>query len=283
MANVQGFGDLSVFSVGGNSLLTVIKGVEYEVSPTNADTSTISRVGTRRQKVKNTAMLRTATMSTLSGDSGMVASNLAISAFTIGGVDFLSYLKGGSFSGSFTEEDTSGPADAWTWAQIFGKDYSAEVTLMIPAAGDSQTPNFARSLMDEIHDADLNDQDTTRVAFSITIDGVAITVPMIIANVKHVINEKTHQIITLSLEGNDPGTGDYPTAPTGTTSLLEKAFNAYNTALAVVLTPAAGAAGLTYAGNVIFGPFSFSFNNAEIIQIQYEFHNRGAFTATNGS
>ncbi len=279
MANVQGNGDLSVFSIGGNSLLALIKNVEYELSPENADTTTILRAGKRRQKVKAGTTIRTALMSTLTGDAGLVSSNLAVGAFTIGGVDLLAYLRGGSFNGTFDVREVSGVAAAYKWPQIFGKDYTSEVTLVLPAAADSQTPNAARSFMASFHDPDLLDQDLTRVIFSITIDGTATTVPMIARTVKHQINGQQEQVFTISLEGNDPGTGAYPTAPVGTTSLLEAAFNAYNAPLAAVLTTGAALSGETYSGNVIITSFGFNFNDAEIIEISYEFASRGTFAA----
>lgn len=281
MALVQGHGDLAVYSIGGTSYLGLIKGVSYEFSPTNADSSPITIMGTRRQTVKKSVKISSSHMSTSSGDSGLVVGNLHVSGLSIGGVSFISYLRGGSFSGSFTHREVSSVGDVWSETQIFGKDYRTEVTLTIPAAGDSQTPNFARSLMDELHDSDLNDQDLTRVVFEIVIDGVTITVPMIVASATHAINEKQEQLITLSLEGNAPTSGDFPTAPTGTTTLLEKAFNSYNTPLAVVLTTGAAGSGEAYTGNVLFSGFSFGFNDAEINVIQYEFVSHGAFAAAN--
>jgi hypothetical protein len=177
--------------------------------------------------------------------------------------------------------EVSGVADPFKWPQIFGKDYRLDCTLVIPAAGDSQSPNFARAMGANLHDTDLNDQDLTRVTFTITIDGVTVTIPMQVASMTHTINQNQEQVISLSMNGVDPGTGAYPTAPTGTTSLLEKMFNAYNTVLACVLTTAAAGAGQTYSGNFIFTDFGFSFNDSEIIMIDYTLASRGTIVSAN--
>ncbi len=279
MANVQGFGDLQAFSIGGNSLLTVIKNVQYKWTLDKADTSTISRTGRRRQTVNKGGTITTGAMSTLASDSGMVASSLSISAFTLDGVSYLAYLRGGSVRGSFETRMVQGAADAPKWPQNFGKDYEWSIDLLIPAAADVQTANAAINLGPRLHDTDVLDQDLTRVVLSITIDGVATTMECEIDEFDHIINEKQEQEIKLRLTGNDPGTGNYPTAPTGSTSLLEKAFNASDTALAFVLTTSTAADGETYSGNAIITDFGFSFNGGEIIIIDYTFSTRGAVTA----
>ena len=281
MANAQGNGDLAVYTLDGSSQLTTIKNVAYEFTADKGDTTTINRPGSRRQTVRKGCTIKSGFMSTLSGDSGMVASNLAISAFSLGGQSYLSYLRGGSFRGSFTVREVPGVGDVFRWPQIFGKDYKMEVTLVIPAAGDSQLPNFARSQGANLHDTDLNDQDLTRLAVSITIDGVTTALTMEVDSMTHTVNQQQEQVITLSLSGNDPGTGAYPTTPTGTTTLFEKMLNAHNTVLAVVLTTAAAGSGQTYSGNFIFTDFGFSFNDSEIIMIDYTLSSRGPIASAN--
>lgn len=281
MANVQGSGDLSVFTIDATSMLALIKNVSYQAQIDKGEVGSIKRPGIRRQSVKKGITITTAMMSAMSGDAGLMASNLAISAFSVGGVSYAGYLRGGSFRGSFTTREVSAVGDAYKWPQHFGKDYTAEVTLVITLTGD---PNPMRNLSAGVHDADVLDQDLINVVFTITIDALTVTVPMQISSMKIDFNERQEMVCTLSLEGNDPGgSSDFPTAPTGTTTLLEKAFNLYNTALAFVLTTASGANGVAYAGNMIITDFGFNFNDAEITMIDYTFMSRGNFTATNGS
>lgn len=279
MPNVQSFADLSVFTLGAASLLAQIKGVQYEFSPENADTSTIKRGAKRRQTVKKGVTITTGLMSTMSGDASLVASNLAVSAMSLGGVSILSYVRGGSISGSYEVREVSGIADAYRWPQITGKDYEVELNLMLPAAGDSQVPNMVRALGPSIHDPDVLDQDLTRVTWSMTIDDVTITIPMIVESFEDTIRENQEQELRLRLSGCDPGTGAYPTSPTGTSSLLEAAFNAFNVPIAFVLTTAGAGAGVSYSGNAIVTRFGFSFNDAEITMIDYTFSSRGTVTA----
>lgn len=279
MPNVQSFADLDVFTADASSLLANIKGVTYTFEPENADSSAIKRIGKRRQTVKKGVTVATGTMSTLTGDASLVASNLAVSAMTLGGTSILNYLRGGSISGSFDVREVSGVADPYRWPQIFGKDYEVELNLLLPAAGDSQVSNMARVLSPLIHDPDLTDQDLTRVTWSMTIDNVTITIPMIVQSYELTIRETQEQELRVRLSGCDPGSGAYPTSPTGTSTLLEAAFNAFNTPIALVLTTAAAGAGVSYSFNAIITRFGFSFNDAEITMIDYTFSSRGNVTA----
>lgn len=280
MPLVQESGDLTVYSIASTSYLTLIKNVNYRTNLTKAETGSIKRAGKRRQNVKKSVTISTSHMSELASDSGLMASNLSISEFLIGAVDYVEYLAGGTFNGSFDTREVSGPNDAFTFPQHFGKDYAATVNLRIPLTGD---PNPLRNLSAGIHDADMLDQDLSRVNFGITIDGSSILVPMDVEVLIIAFNERQEMLATFNLVGNDPKTGDYPTTPTGTTTLLEKCFNAYNTAIPFSLTTAAGTAGVNYAGDVIPGPFSFGFNDSEIIMIDFEFLSRGNFVPTNGT
>lgn len=279
MALLQGAGDLSVFTWDANSLLAILPDVSYEIDIDYGDTSVVGRPGDRQQAVKRGAVIQASIYSTLASDSGLVASNLAISAFTIGGTSYLAHVRGGSFKGSFKVRETSGVGDVFKWPQIFGKGYTAEVNLTVPLTG---SPNIIRNISSALHDTDLLDQDLVRVAFSITIDGTPITVPMTIKSMKVNWQNQQEVNVTLSLEGNDPSTGDYPTAPTGTSTLLENAFNQYNTSIAMVLTTSAVVGdGTSFAFNAIITNFGFSFNDAEIIKTDYTFSSRGNVTPTN--
>lgn len=279
MSNVKGFGDLAVYTLDAASQLTIAKNVAYELENMDADTTIITRYGKRRQTVKKGVTIRSGFMSTLSGDSGLVASNLAVTAFSIGGQSYLDKLRGGNLRGSYDVREVSGVADPFRWPQIFGKDYAMEVTILLPAAGAAQTDDVIRNLMTDLHDVSLLDQDLTRRTVTIGIDSVAHTLDMHIGNIRHEINQNQEQVVTLSMSGVDPGTGNYPAAPTGTTTLLENFFNDFNTALAVVLTTGAAASGETYGGNFIPTDFGFSFNDSEIIMIDYTLQSRGTVTA----
>lgn len=280
MPLVQGAGDIAVYTIDTVDHRALIKNVNYRTNLTKADVGRITRPGIRRQTVKKSVEISTGHMSQLASDSGLMASNLAIGGFTIGGTSYLAYLRGGSFSGSFETRETSGVADVFTHPQHFGKDYAATVNLMIPLTG---SPNALRNLSPGVYDTDLLDQDLVNVAFSITIDGSAVTVPMQIETLEIAFTERQEIAVTIQLVGNDPGTGDFPTSPTGTTTMLEKCFNAYNAPIAIVLTSASGTDGVIYSGNFIPGPFSFQFNDAEIIMLDFTWLSRGTITATLGT
>ena len=83
------------------------------------------------------------------------------------------------------------------------------------------------------------------------------------------------QRLEISFVGQDPGSSDYPAAPTGTTSILEKALNAAQTAVAIVWTTQV-AGGAAYTGNALYSSFAFSINQGRVVRNQYSFVGVGA-------
>lgn len=274
---VQSTGDISVFSWDSNSLLAVFKNVKLKIAADKADTSPATMFGKRRQTVKRYAEITTGIMSPLSGDATLMASNLAVTAFSIGDTDYIDYLMSWSINGTFDTREVSGQGSAFKKPQHEGKDYSCSVTLTIPLGG---TPSALRNLSAAMLDADLVDQDLDRVAVGPTIDGVPITIPMTIDDITWSGDEKTEQTVVISFSGNCPTSGDYPTAPTGTTTLLEQFFNDVNTVQAISLTTHA-TEGVNYAGNFLPGPFTIKGNDAEVNIIDLSWISQGAVTPSN--
>jgi len=258
--------DLSAFTIGGTSQLATIRDVAYSVTPEHVEGKPIVRMGGSAQPVKRSATVSTPLMTVVSDPTKVT--NLNISAFSIGGVDTLANLIGGSFSGSFSLAEGKGVADEWAYPHVVGKDYAATIRIGVPAT-------IAMGIPTAVHAATTA---SLPMVFTITISSVAVTLPMLIANYRHLFTENDIQVLEVELVGRSPDTGTYPTAPTGTTTLLEKALNAPGTALAFVLTSKA-AGGVSYTGNFVYSSFSFDFNQSSIIATQYEFASVGAIAA----
>lgn len=257
--------DVSVFSIGGNSLLGYFENAELTINSQDRDGSVVTRRGRSPVPTKRNASL---SVPLFSGTAGDFVSHLDVSAFTLGGVDLSDYLRGGSLNITNGFAESSAVGDLWQVPQWVSKDITATVEIDLPDAAN----HAVTALMDNA----VSDLD---IALSITINSVMITVPMLISTFTWSTSSTELQRVTLNLKGQDPLTGDYPTAPTGTTSLLEKALNAAGTALAVSVTEKS-ANGYNYAFNSVIESASFSWNDGELIPINYTLLSTGAVTIT---
>lgn len=254
--------DVSVFSIAGSSVLGTFPDATITIDNENRDGSVVGRRGRSPVPTKRGASL---SINLMSGSAIDWVSHLDVSAFTIGGTDLSDYLRGGSLDIRNGFQESSAVSDLWKVPQWTSKDYTARVTLQIPDASE-----FA--ITGDMDDTNMADMD---VALSITINSVTITIPMLITSHAWSTSSDGLQLIELLLEGQDPLTGDYPTAPTGTTTLLEKALNAAGTAVAISASTKS-ANGSNYAFNAVIESASFSWNDGELIPVQYNFLATGA-------
>jgi hypothetical protein len=269
MANKQITGDMSVFSIGGTSVLAVCRNVTYDLEFDKVDGSPVLVQGRQTQLMKRGGTIDTTLMSTIS--DGLRVNALDCSVFTIGGTDYLALLKSLRFNGALETEDSEGATGAWKWFQYKGKkDYTAEADLFLPITA-------AGALGVLAHGASRTALD---LAISMTINSIPITVPMTAHKFTHMFDDGQFQMYKVALSGKAPDSlvTAYPTAPTGTTSLLEKAFNAPGTALAFALTSHA-TEGLVYSGNMVYSKFNFEIADGQLISNTYGFQTQGAITA----
>lgn len=268
MSDKQLSGDISVFSLFASSMLAVLKNVSYSLDFDTADGSTVKQLGKVGQVLKRGGTISTTLYTTIS--DGLRVAALDATVLTVGGVDHFANLKSLRFNGEFETRNTEGAADAWRYPQVVKKDYRAEVELFLPAAG--------VGLSVEAHSSDRTD---VQLVLSFTLNGVAITLPMIATKFEHVFNNGEEQLYRFTLMGKAPDNlaTAYPTAPTGTTTLLEKALNAPQTAIAFALTSHA-TEGVAYAGNAIITAFSFTIEDGQVVENDYTFATQGTITAT---
>lgn len=270
-------GDMTVLSVGGNSLLGIIREVRYRGEIAQVDGSVLNRVGLSAQPVGKDASFETTNHSVLSAP--LKVSALDVSAFTIGGGSYVGLFSSFELSGTNTFDEARGGNNIWSYKQFITKDYSATGTIRIDDAS-----NVLRALHADFHNAGTNtaQRQALQMALAFTINGVSVSVPMTLTNVEHGVSESGVQQYTVTLSGQSPDTGDYPTAPTGTSTLLEKAFNAPQTALAILFTPIGTVGqGGQLGGNVKIASFQISVQERNLVLERYTFVNDGPITWTN--
>lgn len=265
----QDVGDISAMSVDGNSVLTTIRNVNIELSSDTDEGRGIAYLGKSPNTVKQSYKISTSIQSAISAATRV--SNLDVTVFTIGAVDYLPFLRGGSISGSYDKDEAGGVGNLWKYPIPTVKDYSGEVTLNLP---NSATANALRTILKNINDS-ATAHDTI---VAITINAIAISLDMHITSFKFNGEPGKLQTVTISLAGKDDGSNPVNT-PVGTTTLLEKAFNVYKTPIAFSFTSKTSTS-LTLAGEMVFSSFSFSFNDAQIISTDYEWESHGVVTAT---
>lgn len=267
MANKATIRDMTAFTLGG-SFLSTFTGGTITIEGQEDEGATATSKANVPETVKKSAMIDCTIIDNVGGSRRL--SNLDVSALTIGGTAYVASLVSGTLNIGYVQDgDVSGEADLWTWAQnIRLGDVSIEGTLKIEG---SATPNLS------ILAASATLADTV-VDVTLTINSVAVTMPMRISRVSHSIQRDAVQELQVTLKLRDDGDTNIPNAPTGTTSLMEKAFNAYTSALACVVTTDAVGQGITYSGNFVFNSFAVEFANASIVKYNVQLVNQGAVT-----
>jgi hypothetical protein len=261
------YGDMTVFSAGGTSLLDSCDGVTLKVLNASSEGKPVSRIGKSPQLVKKSFEISTAAMSNVTGVNRVT--NLNLSALTVGATDYLAHVDGISINGSFDQQEGSARGDLWSKPEVVAKDYSGNLTLLIPTAGLVALQTLAVS--NTVADA--------YSTLSFTINGVATTLPIMFGSYTHIATMDDLQKIEIEYSGRDLLTGAYPTAPTGTSSLLTKAFNDPRNELTFAFTPAAvNATQGAWSGNMTWSSFSYSVNSDDVVKTEYVWKGFGAPT-----
>lgn len=265
--------DVSVFSINSNSLLSLIKNAKITTNIDQVDAKPFTRLGKTAHAVKKALQISYSSFSTISQPQRVT--NINVTAFSYAGTDYIGTLRGGTLSADFTHVEGSGIGDIWKAPYITEKDYKLSGDLQLV---DSATANFWQNNADEIH---ANNLTGVNIAVSFVINSVTITLPMSITSAELVLDEGGLQVVRIECAGRSPDTGDYPTAPTGTTSFLEKVLNAPQTALAFSITNTANTSfDVNLAGNCIIQSYSAQFQDGALVMEDFVWASQGAVTAT---
>ena len=260
--------NIGLFTTGGIALASSGTQFSFELANEKQDAGLVSRLAKNSQPVKTAGKLSVSLNSVTSGSDRVSHSN--VSAFTIGGTSYLNVLRNYSLSGSYEMRMQAGIGEKYVKPQVVAKDYQIQVALDIEST-DSYT------LMALMGGSDFANVDQ---AVSITINSVAITIA---SNLNQgTINAQRYELqeLALSFDGADPGTGTYPAAPTGTTTILEKALNAPTTEIAFAFQNALSGdtTGMNASGNCVFESFSIEVQDGQLVNETYNFATYGSVT-----
>lgn len=276
MPAVQISGDLSVFDIDIEDdgtyadYLGLIQNVTFRGELDTVEAAPIARPYSRQQPIKKGGVITAPLMSVVSGSAKV--SSLDFTALTIFGQDYEPYLQNGELTIGWGLSDATAVGDFWKWPHYNGtKTLSFTGTILVPstaALGSQFTPTRFFSATPSDHEGSV----------SMTLNGVTITAAMTLKSLEHAFNRGDLQAFNVSFEANSPDTGTYPAAPTGTTTILERALNSVNVHRLRLTTHASE--GQQYAGNGILSQARIVIPNADLIKVEYEWQTQGAWTST---
>jgi hypothetical protein len=269
MALKQQAADIGTLSIASISLLADFENVTWTVDETQVDGSSMVSLGKSMNGTKLAGTLDVSVLSTLSTPDRV--SHLNMTVLTVGGTNYLTDVQSFKLTGTPNQVKQPSAGSWWQTVQNTKMDFAVTLDIAIPVGS-----NYAHDLMTKMSSTTGIDRN---VVLSVTINSVAQTIAMRMKSGSLKAERDGLQMFTLNLVGHAPLSGTYPTAPTGTTSLLEKAYNSWASELAFTFSSNATAArGAVFTGNCIIGTWSIDVADEGLVKTAYQFHTTGTVT-----
>lgn len=269
-------GSVSVFNVDLEDdgtyadYLGLIQEVTLGVDVETVDAEPINREYTQGQPVGKSCTLSAPLMSVKSGS--VKVSQLDVSAFTLLGNTFSTVLQSGSLNLDIRTKDAKARADLFSYHQPVGKKtLNFDMTMGILGASATAYQALMTSMFSTTPGDVTGD-------FSLTINSIAMTFDATITKLELVNRSGDFQVIRVSGTSYGPDSGAYPDAPTGTTTILERALNTI-TRHRLQFTPHGSEAG-AIAGNGVLSGFGLNVPESGLVYVNYEWKSQGAWTWT---
>jgi hypothetical protein len=263
-------GDLSVFSISTVEQKTTVRDASIAISANEIESSPVTTVYERADGGARNAVIKANLMSVVSGS--IKVSHLDVSAFSIGGTAYIGDLESGSFGVEWQHDEGKGNADGWLYPVFAKKRFQGEGTLRVLAATGAALPVLMAGTLSSLN-----------LDLTITINGVTVTVPCLFKMLTHTIPQAGVQKYAVQFSGQAPdadtgaaGSGQAITLPTGSTTLLEKAFNTKAVQAFQIDTKAAG--GARYSGNMLLKSANYQWSEGQLVMAAYEWNSQGAIT-----
>lgn len=254
--------DLSAFSVDTVDQKAALVGGSIEWENMTFDGTVITAAHVQPTKYARKCKVTGEFIETI---SGVVRATLKdVSAFTLGGNSFAGYLKSCTMNRTNAVVETMGDGTESSYPVFTRADTSISVELMIAAA---DFPDFMAAM-------DVDGQAAAELDVSVTSNSVAYTISGVCTLVSLPIESGGMMKANLTIQGDANFS-----APSGTTTMLEKGFNAPQTVMALsVVTKAT--TGLTVAGNFLPTSISYSIAEGQPTKTSITWESQGAITLT---
>lgn len=283
--------DANVFSLGGSSYLDYLQNYTLEVPNELARGNPIQQIQYQGQVVAKGWSLSPPLMSSTGGsaDTNTKVASTGLSAFTLtnpnvnsgSSRNYLNALRSASIRLSTTTREGKGAGDVWKWPVITGKRVDIELEIMLPG-----TSGSTDELMTDLANQALTTSDSLDGHLwtpSFTLNGVTITAACVMENFQHIYEDEGLQVYRVQLAGRAPDNEatDFPAAPTGTTTLLEVAFNVRTSIAVSTRNRSTGNSNsFAAAGNAIITSANVVIPQSGLVTTTYELQGQGALAAT---
>jgi hypothetical protein len=266
-------GTLNTFSVGGNAQLEYLENATMSIDANIQEGASVLYGGSNVQETKRSGRIDCSLFSDVS--TGIRVSHLDLSAASLvrtgpTTVNLLSpnILSSLEFNIRMSHQMKAGIGEKFAYPVVTGRTFSASMDL------DIETTAGPTLLVDMLSTTYAHRDHT----LSFTVNGVVIALPVRIVNAGIPFEHAGKQRFTLQL-GDRSGISGSTITPSGTTSLLEKALNAYKTALAFSFQ-GASAASIALSGNMVWDSYSLRIQDGQLVPSSMSFQTQGTVTGT---
>lgn len=265
-------GDFSLFSIDSSSVLATFDGITIDLSNMTGNAGSLLAKGQKSIILKSEATVTVPIrpVSTTTGDS---ATHLDVSSLAFGGFTFTCFSSTG-MSINYAKQTVPCVGERYKKVDNTKLILAGKVTVQ---CDDGTAEAFMVPFDDGAALSDSNGD------YSLGFNGVTYTFPSVIQKAVFKGERDGIQEVEISLEGRSPDSGNFPSAPTGTTGLLQKAMNAYNTAIAFAFQSKSSTVGVNITGNVKFDSVEFTIADEQIVPTNFVFRLYGAVTIAAGT
>ena len=259
--------DISTISLAASSYLLDAEGMTWTIGTETVRNDSLTDDMESEQVQKITHSLDIPLMSSLTNPDRV--SDLNMTAATLGGDNLLTTgLSSLDLDISYARADRPSAGSMFKHPQNVKRRLTGRVEFAVPDSGDIPLVTAVGSTThaDKV------------LSLSFTINAITFTLPVLLTNVVTSADRDGLIMISADLGPRKPvGGGAYPSAPVGTSSLLEKAINDYRTPIAVVVaTKAVG--GRSGTGNFIFDSVKLEARDGGLVMVRYGLINQGTVT-----
>lgn len=262
-------GELTTFSLGGSAYLELVKDANLAWESATEEGASVLYGGSNIQETKRRGRIECSLFQDVA--TGVRLSHLDLSLASLGAVNLLStanILNSLAINIKCKHQMKGGAGEAWEHPVVTGRDFSATLDL------DCDSAAVPQPLVD-FFSTTYADRDKT---LTFTLNGVAFSLPMRIIGAGMPVEQAGKQHYTLSMGDRSAYSGQ-TVSPSGTTSLIQKIFNAYKTAITFSFQ-AAAAKSISATGNAVFDSLSLEINNGILVPTKLVLLTQGTVTGT---
>lgn len=250
--------DVGTLTIGGASFLSTFEDVNWSSEGEFDDHAAASKFRAAGQPVKANAKFSVPMRSIKAGQTRV--SHLDLTVATLGGLSVATEMVSLALK-------IGNPCNPVPNAGEFMRRYQVDPGGTIGADVSMEVADAASVALQLLALIESGDPDDLAATLSFTLNGAACTIPGFLRSGGHSVQGR--QKVSIGFEGSDP-TGTYPTAPTGTSTLLERAINAPKTPLAFTYVSHA-TEGLTRTGYALIESAEVTMEDAKIVRESYGF------------